>query len=838
MSTTENKKVYPMAASPRAGVRVSLYYVAFPQRWKEKLLAIARMANPRFNDFYGLKTYALENLLNAWTPGVVRVGPLSQSSQDAHWLTSLEPWNPEKLSTLCEVIQTWAQGAYSARGNPRVAHDLNELIQSMRPEELAVEGPVETELVDNTGMVREEAYNALPLLAVNPLHGAKLRLHDSVELQLSYAARNELISQPLIFHTKQAEARYSYVFRFSVQTTPPDRKAALLCQISIRRWAEPRVNDDSVPFLKEAISAHIAVQDGKYCRIPVKVIRNRVSKEYTPVWTSDDKRCYELYYPSTFDSLPDPRALFSHYAAYRERILLPYKNGMDGRDFCKNPVGTGVSMRDKEICTQQIWAHLADIVEPCQPAVSQGQAAHFPRYEAAANFTSCQDFRSWFSHCTETNCVVFELYGDWNDSRQTVILTAVEDQLVQDLGSEDCGGLSVQILHKSSGDLVAPLSGNAPLDINRRAEKIGQTAQVCGAFVVLPGPEYYRENDPKQVLRAAFAKSGRVVQFLNYESSPENPAKDANHQKIMHAVLDLYRQLGVVSFLKCDPNTKTSKKLIRCSCIGLHAFTQIHSYKGLESRGAVLPIQVIFDLKDGRTRVRCALFDKPEVNYREACLEVAKLYWKENLAKRCVEAARAPAKELLHRLKILDPDQQKLLLVTADGKSRKLWNGISDKAISQYQLEAAYCPREILVGAGKTDSIAALSLSGSNVRIIRVRCNEEVPDYYTECKADGKYKSSSGLFQYGTVFWSIDAKPNDPRYTHSYTKSRVDEPKNSYAEKTVIELYPLQLQPGDDPKQWVNEVHALRELAVQYDQMTSLPLPLHLARQLEEYLME
>ena len=834
MSTTENKKVYPMAASPRAGVRVSLYYVAFPQRWKEKLLAIARMANPRFNDFYGLKTYALENLLNAWTPGVVRVGPLSQSSQDAHWLTSLEPWNPEKLSTLCEVIQTWAQGAYSARGNPRVAHDLNELIQSMRPEELAVEGPVETELVDNTGMVREEAYNALPLLAVYQLHGAKLRLHDSVELQLSYAARNELISQPLIFHTKQAEARYSYVFRFSVQTTPPDRKAALLCQISIRRWAEPRVNDDSVPFLKEAISAHIAVQDGKYCRIPVKVIRNRVSKEYTPVWTSDDKRCYELYYPSTFDSLPDPRALFSHYAAYRERILLPYKNGMDGRDFCKNPVGTGVSMRDKEICTQQIWAHLADIVEPCQPAVSQCQAAHFPRYEAAANFTSCQDFRSWFSHCAETNCVVFELYGDWNDSRQTVILTAVEDQLVQDLGSEDCGGLSVQIRHKPSGDLVAPLTGNKPLEINRRAEKLGQPDQVCGAFVVLPGPEYYKQNDPKQVLRAAFAKSGRVVQFLNYEPSLEN----ANPQKILHAVLDLYRQLGVVSFLKCDPDPKTRKTLIRCSCIGLHTFTQIHSYKGPENRGVILPLEVSFDLKDGRTRVRCALFDKPEVNYREACLEVAKLYWKENLAQRCIEASRAPAKELLHRLKTLSPDQQKLLIVTADGKNRKLWNGISDKAISQYQLEAEYCPKELLVGAGKTDSIASLSLLGSGVRVIRVRCNEEVPDYYTERKADGKYQSSSGLFQYGTVFWSIDTKPNDPRYTDSYTKSRVDQPKNNYAEKTVIELYPLQLQPGDNTKQWINEVHALRELAIQYDQMTSLPLPLHLARQLEEYLMK
>ena len=106
--------------------------------------------------------------------------------------------------------------------------------------------------------------------------------------------------------------------------------------------------------------------------------------------------------------------------------------------------------------------------------------------------------------------------------------------------------------------------------------------------MVLPGPEYYKQNDPKQVLRAAFAKSGRVVQFLNYEPSLEN----ANPQKILHAVLDLYRQLGVVSFLKCDPDPKTRKTLIRCSCIGLHTFTQIHSYKGPENRGVILPLEV------------------------------------------------------------------------------------------------------------------------------------------------------------------------------------------------------------------------------------------------------
>ncbi len=54
----------------------------------------------------------------------------------------------------------------------------------------------------------------------------------------------------------------------------------------------------------------------------------------------------------------------------------------------------------------------------------------------------------------------------------------------------------------------------------------------------------------------------------------------------------------------------------------------------------------------------------------------------------------------------------------------------------------------------------------------------------------------------------------------------------------MIELYPLQLQPGDDASNWVFYTHALRHLPIQYHQSTVLPIPLHLAKALEEYLFE
>lgn len=120
---------------------------------------------------------------------------------------------------------------------------------------------------------------------------------------------------------------------------------------------------------------------------------------------------------------------------------------------------------------------------------------------------------------------------------------------------------------------------------------------------------------------------------------------------------------------------------------------------------------------------------------------------------------------------------------------------------------------------------------------------DEVPDYYTmisEKSTDEQcqYASVSGVFQYSSVFWGILERPNDTQYTSSFKKSRIDYPKQRFAEKDMIELYPMQLQPGDHPNDWIFYTNVLRHVPIQYNQSTVLPLPLHLAKCLEEYLFD
>ena len=67
---------------------------------------------------------------------------------------------------------------------------------------------------------------------------------------------------------------------------------------------------------------------------------------------------------------------------------------------------------------------------------------------------------------------------------------------------------------------------------------------------------------------------------------------------------------------------------------------------------------------------------------------------------------------------------------------------------------------------------------------------------------------------------------------------KIDQPQQQFAEKDMIELYPLQLQSGDNATNWIFYTNALRHIPIQYSQSTVLPLPLHLAKSLEEYLFD
>lgn len=822
-----NNRIYPLAYKLTPGQTKTLYYLQFPKAWKTILLDIAQKNNPRFKDEYGLPTNTLKKLVDSWMDGVISLAPLKKDSHDEHWLTSCKEYSEHDIEILYSLIKVWVTATYisSPRTLPMVQKLARDFCDTIRPEDLKVsQTKADICLTLEDGTVREEAYQAIPLLVINRLLGQEIVLNGQT-FQLAYSGKNRLISQP-ITAPKNCH-QYSFVFDFSVQTTPPQRRALLLCQMSIRRWIPDCKNKEREPFVSENINAHIKVSETKYCQVPIAYDPNMKRLD----WKSQDKECYNIW---GYEALPSASDVLMNPTEYKDHILLPYKNGMSG--FIASKIGTGVSVVDKAALYQEIYKLLADMVceQPDAVRVSH-KGQNLPTFNSPQEYSSPEEFRSWVRQCANTDRIVFEFYGLWREPDQRQILEQIKTKLLQDFGENSLDScMEIQYVDKEIGNLANALSGDGrDIKIQRCEEivqELGHANAVAACFFVLPGQESYDKGDPKQVLRNAFARTGRVVQFITPESEPSK-------NKIENAVYDLYRQLGIVTLLQ---SKKKFPALANIPCVGMHLCTQIH---GITKKARFLPIYVTIDLTTGKTRVHCDAFSNRAVSYREACLEMAQLFWKNDLEQCCMEASRAPARQKMIELKnqYYEKEDGVLLVVQSDGNTRALWSGISDKEIGEYSLAGEYDPVQINVGMPK--SPIPFSLQNTGIRIVRIRSNQEVPDYFTELSQKSsnehiQYASVSGVFQYGKVFWGIHPRPNDPQYTSSFKTSRITHPLQRFSEKDMIELYPLQLQSGDNAIEWILYVNALRHIPIQYNQSTILPLPLHLAKALEEYLFD
>lgn len=845
-------EIYPLAYELEPAQTRILYYLGFPAHWKSVLFEINRTLNPWSKEEYGLQTNPLKRMILSWMDGVIDLAPVKQGSDDSHWLTSCSPYTDQDLQTLCQLIEVWCRVTFEQhkQASAEIKKQVNEFCCLLDWKELkALQTQKSICLTFPDGTVSSEAYPAIPLLAVNQLLGKEISLHG-IPLKLYYAGKNELISQPI--QDPKSKHQYSFAFNFSVQTTPPDRHALLLCHLCIHRWiyASTKTND-TLPFLKNAIFAHIKVNANKYCQVSISYDPAKKSVD----WNEQDKTCYNI---CGFETLPPVSDILLHPEQYTSSILLPYKNGMGS--FTASKIGTGVPVSDKADLYEAIKGLLDGFVKPENPQVER-----FRRPPNLGLHTLCspqeypshEAFRQWVRSCAETDEIVFELYGLWKDEKQCSLLSKIEQKIWRDFGPNQPGScLKISCERKEIQDLVNSLENSTRQVQIRHCKKaqqlLGPAHGVVGSLVLIPHADFYtndQSGDPKQALRNAFALTGRVVQFINptlenkspqkqKTGQPEDPSKkDGETAKIENCVYDLYRQLGIVSLIDFS---KKNSPLLSVPCVGFHICTQIH---GKNQIGHTLPISVVAELQSGKVRVHCDVFSKPTVSYREACLEMAQLFWNDKLDSFCSDASLQPAKQTLLELKNLyqSPDEPILLLITSDKNTRSLWSGISDTEIGEYVSIEDYCPKQI--NAGKKRSPFYLSLTNSGVRIMRIRSNQEVPDYYTPLSSKSTSENqqraaTAGIFQYGQTFWSIIPRPNDIKYTRTLKETRIDHPKSSYAEKDMIEFYPIQQQPGDQIAEWLFYANALRELPLQYNQATSLPLPLHLAKGLEEYLFD
>lgn len=385
------------------------------------------------------------------------------------------------------------------------------------------------------------------------------------------------------------------------------------------------------------------------------------------------------------------------------------------------------------------------------------------------------------------------------------------------------------------GKTDATVTG-AVVDVGGRkvAAALPEATDPTACIVVLPGAESYKPKgkddggDPKRALRIAFAKTGRLTQFIEPEDSKDSPEIRARV-----AVRDLMRQLGFVP----EPARNSRGIDISIPAIGLKVYNS-----GNGKARASFPYCVRQDMRSGAVAVYCPLLPDGSLPYWRALIEFARLSGSEGFPDSCKRANGMALKRMLHGIVRATGDRPELLLVNSYGRIRQRdwWPGISDSGLESGPLSY-----------GPTGYEEPLDLRGSKLRILRIRSglNGEVPDWFTDEVAAGgaddgtvpNRRDKQGLFKMDGYFLALAPRPGDAQYKWSARGSKYDSPTAAFCEKTINE-YCL-LSPGGEAEALasVKYAEALRGCMVQLyknDMRVNLPAPLHLAEQVEEYIWD
>jgi hypothetical protein len=538
-------------------------------------------------------------------------------------------------------------------------------------------------------------------------------------------------------------------------------------------------------------------------------------------------------FPQPDDVLSDVQAAMK---AEDTRVAVPYHQTMSPN----HEVHTGIPVRDRSALYEQVSAKLAPLgIEP----LSQGSKSPL-RLERKAPLIARQEerdpalLRRALAEATRRSLRI-EIAYDGERVRNTLI-----GQLEELLGAEpNAAGigdhrtyhlpnLTVDILCKQMSAIFSPIRGeNGDYITNRNeldSEKrrrvdvvakqfndvFGTTTEPVATLVELRDwskTGYYdRLADPKNAIRVGLAKANRFSQFI-----------DHHDRKLPHraqsSVLDLLRQSGAVPGRIGDHLRKAGS-----SRPGIPEDIQVigvwcHSDR--KHRGKVLPIIVKMDTEHG---IQVAFADGNEwISYPKALVKAATKA--DNL---WVESSRSQSQvPRVVRDKLLFCSQfGPALLIFRTRNIRNHWTWVQDAFITRDRV--------------RWNSDGELITSPSNVRIARMRDNEniEVPQHFA---ASGqRVGNTSGLFARFNDRTFLSLHEKTPNMQYPIKKSKIQDPWRQAAVPAVEEIFLPVLQPEDDPEHWAFFVHAMRHMSPHYDYALQIPMPLHYARQVREYIID
>lgn len=882
MNKNKENYIIPLAFEVNKHIEKKIYFLSLPNVLKEKLTRLEELSRDgqggrgRFiREKHSLPLNSLKKLFASYLPGVTDMKAVNYTSDDKRWLISVEPIN---VDLVVKIIKVWIDAFYiveteldKKRGNDikakkyaeQVINELNADIFS------GCSYREDVTLFDGEEVIDKDAYLLLPLIAVNELVGSSISINGE-QARWMYSKKNEIVTDPLRFKDSKEEDYFSFVAAFSVQTVPPYNKPYLNVKISSRRWVSKN-ESEKVPFYTDEKSVYVRINDEKLQVIHAKYERSL--KEFEWVY-SDQKSFCGMYGVDNVVRFNDIICNPSQYMRGIEQndYYIAFEYGMkDGNKQMHNQ-DAGISTMDRREIFEDIEAKLIQYSGGSKKALHEAGNSTIAQTFFEDDFTlkTKNSLDEKFRECVDAVCGAEKMtievcYSAGQEELRNALIEKLNEHFAKTnvkITSVFIDGLA-ECLSCSNENRPNNLEGHN-VRVQEVKDRLGVVSDTTISIVIIHGPEYYKLSDkvdsrvdPKNALRVGFANTGRLTQFVIFEGYVSNEKKrlkniesgkaiknngeidksNAINISIKSTLLDTYRQLGIHNYLvESEKKTTLGNKV----AVGIY----VVNYKNLLNDITISPFPIVVscDLTSHKIMVETELsilskianrkesVERISCEYKEFPIKFREIITRIGTGKRMIPSERF----LYDWFEDLSDDKQYEIMVVADGTSRKIIEGITNKEINAvYDARSGYVSK---VGIdGKYEFEIDLE-DYDNIDLLRIRVNDEVPDYIPNPNDEKEtFGESGGVYKFGSVYYSKENRTQAEYKNTKQTTTKLEDDR-AFTHRNIIEIYPMYVSDREKELDCVEDIHNLRSASIQYEAgKTILPMPLHLAKLLEEY---
>lgn len=878
----KEKYIIPLALELNKHVEKKIYFLSLSSVLKEKLTRLEELSRDgeagrgRFiREKHNLPLNSLKKLFVSYLPGVTDMKSVNYTSDDKRWLISVEPIN---IELVVKIIKVWIDAFYIAeteldknRGNDvkakkyaeQIINELNaEIFSGCSHEEDVV-------LFDGKDVVDKDGYLLLPLIAVNELVGTSISINGE-QARWMYSKKNEIVTDPLRFQDSKEEDYFSFVAAFSVQTVPPHNKPYLNVKISSRRWVSKN-ESEKVPFYTDEKSVYVRINDDKLQVIHAKYERDLKAFE----WVYSDKKSFCGMYG--VDNVVRFNDIICNPSQYMRGIeqndyYIAFEYGMkDGNKQMHNQ-DAGISTMDRREIFQDIETKLIQYSGGSKKALHEVGDNTIVQTFFEDNFTlkTKNSLNEKFRECVDAICGTRKMtievcYSAGQEDLRNALIEKLNEHFADtnvEITPVFIDGLA-ECLSCSNEKKPNNLEGH-----NARVQEVKDRLAVAKdttiSIVIIHRPEYYKLSDkvdsrvdPKNALRVGFANTGRLTQFVVFEGYVSNEKKrlkniesgkaiknngeidkeNVINTSIKSTLLDTYRQLGIHNHLV---ESKKKTTLGNKVAVGIY----VVNYKNLLNDISITPFPIVVscDLTSHIIMVEAELsilskisnrkesVERISCEYKEFPIKFREIITKIGMGKRMIPSERF----LYDWFEDLNADKQYEIMIVADGTSRKIVEGITNKEIKEaYDVTSGYVSK---VGIDGKCGFEIDLEDYENIDLLRIRVNDEVPDYIPAPNDEMEtFAESYGVYRFDAVYYSKDSRTFAEYRKLKQTNTKLAD-NGAFTHRNIIEIYPMYISDGLKELDCVRDIHNLRSASIQYEAgKTILPMPLHLAKLLEEY---